>query len=296
MTSDERAIFLETLWGFYARSARKLPWREPAPGGGFDPFKIMVSELMLQQTQVTRVIPKYQEFMQRFPTAEALARAELGEVLRAWQGLGYNRRAKYLHEAAKAVRGLKCFPDTPENLTALPGVGLNTAGAILAYAYDQPAVFVETNIRTVFLHHFFPGQTNVSDKEVAYFLARMLSGEEGKEQLRDLAEPNPGAMRKTVALPQVESPREFYWALMDYGSHLKATVGNVGAGSKHYAKQSRFEGSRRQVRGRVLRVLGGGSKTALELRELVGDERLESVLADLVAEGLVRELDGTYAL
>ncbi len=294
MTDHEKRLFREVLWAYYhAHGRHDLPWREPEPDGSFDPYKIMVSELLLQQTQVSRVIPKYREFLRQFPTVAALARAELGDVLRTWQGLGYNRRAKYLHEAAKLVYNLKHFPDTREELVRLPGIGVGTAGAILAYAYNQPALFVETNVRTVFLYHFFPERTDVSDREILDLLEQVLLEEAGDERPEPSALPQPSGMKKTARSSHY---REFYWALMDYGSHLKVTVGNANKASKHYTKQSRFDGSRRQVRGQVIRLLGGGSKTLPQLHGLVSDERLESVLGDLVAEGLIREQGSTYAL
>ncbi len=271
LNRQQQAVFVEALWAFYARHGRgDLPWRLPEPDGAFDPYKIMVSELMLQQTQVLRVIPKYQAFVHQFPTIHALARADLGEVLRAWQGLGYNRRAKYLWQAAGQVARLNRFPDTVAEFVKLPGIGPNTAGAIQAYAYNQPAIFVETNIRTVYLHHFLQDQTEVPDRLITMLLQQTLDREQ---------------------------PREFYWALMDYGSHLKSTVGNLNSASKHYAKQSQFNGSRRQVRGQVLRSLSVGSLSVAELEAAIADARLVGVLADLLREGLVRQTaEGYYAL
>jgi len=267
---QEQEDFREALWGYYATAARTtLPWRQPEPDGSFDPYKIMVSELMLQQTQVARVIPKYEMFLHLFPMADALATADLGEVLRAWQGLGYNRRAKFLWQAAGAVRERGSFPNTPEDLVKLPGIGTNTAGAILAYAYSQPVVFVETNIRTVYLHHFFHDQEGVSDVQIKDLITQTLD---------------------------CEHPREFYWALMDYGSHLKATIGNPNKASKHYAKQSRFEGSRRQVRGQIIRLLGARSYSAQALHAAIADERSVAIVAELVKEGMVRQTNDMYSL
>lgn len=269
MVADRQHEFLETMWDFYAHHGRDLPWRRPEPDGSFDPYKIMVSELMLQQTQVPRVVQKYHQFLQYFPTVQVLARAELGDVLRTWQGLGYNRRAKFLHEAAKLVHKLNDFPDTPDALLKLPGIGVNTAGAILAYAYNQPAIFIETNIRTVYIHHFFADTTDIPDKAIRALLEQTLDQ---------------------------EHPREFYWALMDYGSHLKTTVGNLNKASRHYTKQSKFDGSRRQVRGQVIRLLGTGDCTLPQLYESIADGRLESVLQDMVAEGMVRIKGSVYSL
>ena len=217
---------------------RDMPWRTNT-----DPYYVLVSEIMLQQTQVSRVIPKFNEFMTKFPTIQVLAAAPLSDVLTIWNGLGYNRRAKYLHDAAKQIisdnqllslfapphlqtlnspkNPKKARPFTPVTgvtrlglaklFLRLPGVGNNTAGAILAYSYNQPAVFIETNIRTVYFHHFFTNQLNVTDKEIAELL----------DQTMDK-----------------EHPREFYWALMDYGAQLKRSGLDQLSKSTGYKKQS----------------------------------------------------------
>jgi len=258
---------------YYASSARDaLPWRQPERDGSFDPYKIMVSELMLQQTQVARVIPKYEAFLVQFPTIAALAAAELGAVLTAWQGLGYNRRAKYLWQAANVVMEQGgALPDTIDELVKLPGIGKNTAGAIMAYAYNQPVVYVETNIRTVVIYHFFADQQTVSDGEIA---ARM-------QALLEMSS---------------EDARTFYWALMDYGSHLKQTIGNLNKLSKTYVKQSKFHGSKRQVRGGVLRLLSEGDKTLNMLSDLLPDERLVAVLDELVDEEMIYRHAQLYSM
>lgn len=263
MPSDKYHQFLETLWGYYAHGARDLPWRQTT-----DPYCIMVSELMLQQTQVARVIPKYEAFLQRFPDVEALAEAELAEVLKLWSGLGYNRRARFLHEAAKQLAN-KPFPKTVDALVDLPGIGKNTAGAILVYAYNQPIVFIETNVRTCIIHHFFASKKTVSDVEI-------------REVLEDM-------------MPYVESPRDFYWALMDYGTHLKKQRNNIQK-SKHYTKQSPFEGSKRQIRGQVLRLLGEKPRTRTELQNHITDARLTSVLEDLKKDQLIGVDNNRYHL
>lgn len=226
---------------------------------------------MLQQTQVGRVIPKYNQFLELFPSVQVLATAPLAAVLTAWSGLGYNRRAKFLHQSAKTVSELfsNTFPENDAELVALPGVGKNTAGAIAAYAFNQPVVFVETNIRTVFFYHFFPGREVVADGEVAELVAQTLDG---------------------------SNPREWYWALMDYGSHLKANGVKLNMLSKHYTKQSKFEGSKRQVRGRLIRTLTLQDYTAAELHEIMADERVDSVLSDLLHEGLITKKLNRYHL
>jgi A/G-specific adenine glycosylase len=263
--------FQNTVWEYYRQFGRHdLPWRLPEAEQGFDPYKILVSEIMLQQTQVLRVLPKFLSFITQFPDFKTLAVAPLGEVLRAWSGLGYNRRAKFLWQAAGHVcreyNGL--LPDTSEALVRLPGIGVNTAGAVLAYAFNKPVVFVETNIRTVCIYHFFSNQEAVHDRDIADVLARTL--------------PN--------------NPREWYWALMDYGTFLKQTVGNLSQSSAHYTKQSTFMGSKRQIRGSVLQLLGTGAKTERELVAAVQDERLPGVLKDLLHEGMISQQAGHYVL
>ena len=268
--------FVDDVWEYYLRSARDLPWRTSGANGLFDPYAILVSEVMLQQTQVARVIPKYQAFLEQFPTVQKLASAPLGDVLRAWQGLGYNRRAKFLWQAAQAVitEYNGTFPVEQKELTCLPGVGTNTAGAICAYAYDQPVVFIETNIRTVFIYHYFTDHDGVHDSELLPYIQQSLA----------------------EAIEQGIAPREWYWALMDYGTYLKATIGNISRSSKHYAKQSTFAGSKRQIRGQVLRLLTTARLSRNHLRSSITDERLDEVLSDLAKEGLITKRANLYQL
>lgn len=231
----------------------------------------MVSEIMLQQTQVPRVIPKYRDFLELFPTVESLAGASLGDVMRVWNGLGYNRRAKFLWQAAQAVVSQYHgkFPHTQKALVALPGIGVNTAGAILAYAFNLPVAFIETNIRTVYIHHFFTDQPQVDDRAIAKLVQDTLDEQHA---------------------------REWYWALMDYGSYLKQTVGNKSRTSKAYVKQSAFQGSNRQLRGALIRALLNKPHTTAELQATFADERLADTLAQLVREGLVREAAGRFSI
>ena len=237
---------------------RDMPWRQDTR-----PYYVLVSELMLQQTQVARVIPKFEAFIERFPNEQVLADASLAEVVILWQGLGYNRRAKFLHEAAKMIISNGAFPETYEQLTSLPGVGKNTAGAILAYSYDSPVVFVETNIRTVYIHHFFNDRYDVEDKDIISILSQTIDS---------------------------DRPREFYWALMDYGSWLKSQgVRNISA-SKHYKKQAPLKGSVREMRGAILRKLVNGSvKKETLLVENSADTRFEAAYTSLLSEGLISE-------
>jgi A/G-specific adenine glycosylase len=273
MTEHDLPTFQQTVWQYYeANGRRDLPWRQAEAAGLYDPYKIVVSELMLQQTQVPRVVPKFNIFIKAFPSFEALAEAPLSEVLQVWSGLGYNRRAKFLRQTAQVVAGQYGgnLPHERADLVAMPGIGFHTAGAVLAYAYNEPAVFIETNIRTVFIHHFFPGQEKVSDADLLPMIEQSLP--EGRA-------------------------REWYWALMDYGTHLKQNVGNAARLSASYSKQSKFHGSRRQIRGQVLRLLGrAGAQTLEQLQQEIADERLASVLDDLANEGFIESANGRYGL
>lgn len=229
---------------------------------------------MLQQTQVERVIPFYEHFIRKFPTVQTLARAPLADVLRAWQGLGYNRRAKMLREAAQTiVRKYKGkFPTAYRELVELPGVGPYTARAVAAFAYGADGVFVETNIRTAVIHHFFPRRSDVEDSELVEIL--------------------------TAVLPKGRA-REWYSALMDYGAELKRSGVRVNGKSRHYVKQARFTGSMREARGAILRELSKGPQTDTRLSGLLGKERraqLRAALAALAGEGLVRRTRTHYAL
>ena len=261
--------FVAAVWKHYERLGRHtLPWRKTK-----DPYRILISEIMLQQTQVDRVLPKYGAFIKAFPTVEALAKAPLGAVLRAWQGLGYNRRARMLHECAKLIvsgHGGK-FPKTHAELIRLPGIGHYTAGAILAFAYNIPVPIIETNIRSVFMHHFFHDATDVSDREI---------------------------VRLIVLFLDTNNPREWYWALMDYGAHIKKVHGNPNSRSKHYAKQSTFKGSDRQIRGMILKHLSENDMTRARLHKTIPFEidRIDAQLVKLEREGMVQKKKHAYML
>lgn len=251
-----------------AASSRQLPWRWIG-----DPFAVLVSEVMLQQTQVSRVDGRWQHFMSRFPTADALAAASVSDVLEEWQGLGYNRRALNLKRAAEACaeRFGGNVPETTEELLALPGVGPSTAAGVMAFAFDKPAVHLETNVRTVFLHELFPEEEGVCDARIRPLVADSC--------------PDTGV-------------RGWYYDLLDYGAFLKSQVGNVSRRSAHYVRQSAFEGSHRQKRAFVVReVLADPGADASKVRELldvfergrgreaVGDGEFWSIVGELSEEG-----------
>lgn len=271
LAKSDRIAFQKLVWEHYRQHGRTLPWRQPEADGSFDPYKILVSELMLQQTQVSRVIPKYNEFLSQFPNIAELASSPLSKVLVAWSGLGYNRRAKYLHTTACTIvsQYSGAVPNDVKALVTLPGIGENTAAAITVYSFNRAEIFIETNIRTVYIHHFFPKEATVTDKEIAHLVEQTLSS---------------------------NNPREWYWALMDYGASLKAGQSKAHQQSRHFKKQSSFAHSKRFVRGAVIRLLTTGEKTKVELLRDIGDNRTESVLTDLTSEGLIVKQKGTFKL
>jgi A/G-specific adenine glycosylase len=259
--------FQAQIWAFYEHSGRKLSWRNTR-----NPYKILISEVMLQQTQVARVLEKYPEFLKKFPTLEALAASPLGDVLRAWQGMGYNRRARYLKDAAEAViEGNGKIPKTETDLLKLPGIGHYTANAILAFAYNEPRVFIETNIRRVFIHHFFKNLKSVSDKQILPLVDQTLD---------------------------ISNPREWYYALMDYGAQLpKVTKRNSNTQSKHYTKQSTFKGSLRELRGTLIRKISEGPKKLKTLQTACkNDPRTAEALAALTKDKLIHYEKEKYKL
>lgn len=248
---------------------RKMQWRESE-----DPYHVFVSEVMLQQTQVSRVKQKFGRFVIEFPDFKTLAQAPLSRIYEMWQGLGYNRRAISLKKAAQIImteyHGQ--LPATEDALTALPGIGQATASSIMAFAFNLPVVFIETNIRTVFIHFFFKKKNLVSD-----------------EDLRPL-------VRKCL---DRKNPRVWYWALMDYGAMLKSSGMDKNNRSRHYKKQSRFEGSRRQVRGAVLKaLLSNGCISADVLAETVPKPAaiIGEILAELAKEGFISKVKGKFKL
>jgi A/G-specific adenine glycosylase len=275
MTID---AFKKTIWAHYRRAGRtNLPWRRTR-----DQYAIFVSEIMLQQTQAARVEKYYEKFIKRFPSFRALARARQGDVLKSWQGLGYNRRAMFLKRAAEIVvaRHAGHLPRERATLEQLPGVGKGTSGSLMAFAFNKPEIFIETNIRRVFIHFFFPKRRNVTDAELTRHIKRSVD-------------------RK--------NPREWYWALMDYGAAMSAAgaampVGTIPAvvapranpnrRSAHYKKQSPFTGSDRELRGKIMRSTLSQKRNKMSAKELlkelaVSRERFIDIIEDLTKEGFI---------
>lgn len=257
---------------------------------------------MLQQTQVERVLPIYKHFIKKFPTAKKLAAAPLGEVLKSWQGLGYNRRAKMLHEAAKVLarKNLQLSSyrtDLVDALEELPGVGPYTARAVAAFAFNQDVIVIETNIRTAILHHFFTRGAGKASSRSAPAARRRGEVPEGVPILllvKTLQAPrvSDAEIAKVLEklLPKGRS-REWYSALMDYGAYLKKSGVKLNAQSVHHAKQKKFAGSNREARGAILRELSAGEQLESHLLRLLGVGRsvqLRAALAALALEGLIQ--------
>lgn len=260
LSPGEVERFRGVIYRHYREHRRDLPWRRT-----HNPYHILVSEIMLQQTQVERVLGKYAEFLDAFPDFATLARAPWPQVLGVWQGLGYNRRALALKRLAQAVMeaGGGRLPESETALRTLPGIGPATAGALLAFARGQPVAFIETNIRRVFLHFFFAGQERVPDREILPLVDATLD-------------------RTGV--------REWYYALMDYGAALKKTGPNPNRHSAHYARQSPFAGSHREVRSLILKtLLKGPVPSVQQLAQAIGRSpaRTRTALQQLLAEGFV---------
>lgn len=230
---------------------RDLPWRRT-----YDPYAIWISEVMLQQTQVSRVDGRWQRWLERFPTVDALAAAAPSDVLEEWQGLGYNRRALSVHRAAQAISEAGgVFPQDPKELVKLPGIGPATAAGIRAFAFNLHGVYLETNVRTVFLHELYPQAEGVPDSELIP-LVELTCPASVEDAVDAVAAGADAAVNTAAETDETElTPRSWYYALLDYGAYLKKTIPNPSRRSKSHVKQSRFEGSHRQKRAELLRVL-----------------------------------------
>lgn len=263
---EERIVkFRKKIIGFYNVHKRDFPWRRTN-----NAYEILVSEIMLQQTQTARVVDKYLLFIETFPNFESLAKAPQSEVLKLWQGLGYNRRALYLKRTAEIIVDSKIKTFTLVFLQSLPGIGPNTAGAIYVFSYNKPYVFIETNIRRVFIHEFFSDKEIVNDKDVYPLIEASLDRHD---------------------------PRNWYYALMDYGVFLARGKNNPNRKSTHYKKQTRFEGSIRQVRGRLLKLLIHKSLTEKQIYAyLANAEDAKLALNLLIKEGFIVEDSGKFTI
>ena len=262
--------FSDFIWLFYGAQKRNFPWRDTK-----DPYNILLSEMMLQQTQTSRVLPKYLLFIETWPNFQALSNAPLTDILKYWQGLGYNRRALALSEIAKKSEAFGwTLPPDQQKLQTLPMVGPATSAAILAFAYNRQSIYLETNIRRVLIHQFFNEEEQVSDRQLKDLLFRMV---------------------------QLQSDyRNWYYALMDYGVLLKNLFPNANVRSAHYTKQTKFENSNRQIRGQLIHLLTDtGAKDLDAVYRLLPhfeEERIYACLLQLSAEGFVQECESVYKI
>jgi A/G-specific adenine glycosylase len=261
--------FRKKVYDYYDNQGRDLPWRKRVTA-----YRVLVSEIMLQQTQVERVIEKYREFLAAFPDFKALAQAPTAKLLKIWSGMGYNRRALSLKAVAQKIvsehKGR--LPSDPDTLETLPGIGKYTAGAVAAFAFNTPVVFMDTNIRRVYIHEFRQDRQNIHDDELLPLVRQTLDTKE---------------------------PRKWYNALMDYGTMLKRENGNPNKKSAHYTRQSPFENSNRQVRGMIVKVLVAGKPlTAARIAKETGRdaERVKKNLADLEREGFIKKKGRTFLI
>ena len=241
--------FQRHILKWYRHNRRDLPfrtivrWHNNEPrypqklNRNLTPYHILVSEIMLQQTQIPRVLEKFPQFIEAFPNWETLARTDTQKLFKIWQGMGYWRRAKYLRECAGAVENVYggTLPKEPEALMTLPGIGHYTAHAVTCFAYQNPKAFIDTNIRRVFINAFFADKQNVTDKEILPIA------------------------QNAVWTP---NPREWHYALMDYGSLVLGNTRSLNKQSRHYARQSKFEGSFRSYRAEVIRYLTQNKKAS----------------------------------
>lgn len=266
----EMKQFITTTWEYYKKYGRDLPWRHDTTT-----YRVVVSEIMLQQTQAARVVKKFESFLKKFPTWKVLAEAPTIEVLKEWQGLGYNRRALNLQRLAQTINSM--LPSTREELIELPGIGPNTAGSVLAFAFNLPYPFIETNIRTVFIHFFFKNHRGkVHDKKIMPLIERALLDTRNQK-----------------------NPREWYYALMDYGTFLKQTEINPSRKSKHHIKQSMFKGSNRELRSHILKLIIKHPTQEATILENFPDKKPEAVLkniSDLIKEGFIEIKGDKYTV
>ncbi|MGE4453579.1 MAG: DNA repair protein [Sphaerochaeta sp.] len=262
--------FIAFIMDFYRAHGRDFLWRETS-----DPYHVLLSEMMLQQTQTSRVLPKYELFLSLWPTLEDLALSGLDELLYHWKGLGYNRRALNLRKCAAISKQWNwTLPREQEQLRSLPGVGKATAAAIGAFSFQERTIYLETNIRRVVLSCFFPEEDQIRDKELEAILEKLIL--------------------------RVDDPKHWYYALMDYGVLLKYLLPNANIRSAHYAKQARFENSNRQIRGQLIHLLSEtGAKEKRDIFSLLShfeEERVSYCLVQLQKEGFVEEKSEVYRI
>lgn len=271
--------FNEILFDWNDDVYRPMDWRPKKRDtkATLDPYRILVSEIMLQQTQVDRVRTKFAQFLQRFPDVEALANAPLSAVLTLWSGLGYNRRAKYLHQAAQEVVHAYGgnFPRDFSALQKLPGIGRSTAGAIMAFAWNEPYPMIDTNLRRILVRTFYDGKIP-SDAVLFDFAQSMIP--EGRGRAWNYAMLDLGALVCTARRHSDECPMfDFHGDVTDF-VYKKAP--------------SKFKGSKRSYRGALLKLLvQKGTCRRVDAEKLFVGTPYDgkAVVNELIAEGIIKE-------
>lgn len=261
VSQQQDNLFVQNVVSFYTKEGRHtLPWREY-----ITPYRILVSEIMLQQTQVVRVLQKFEDWMKLYPTLEVLKKATFVDILVMWQGLGYQRRAKALYEIAQSKKDL---PTSFEDLCKLPGIGPYTASAICAFAYNEFShPMLETNIRTALIEIYHQGEQEINDGVLYDDLVR-LTEHKGVQEM--------GA-------------RSWYYALMDYGANLKENKISHNKKSALYARQSPYKGSVRELRAKILFAITQEQKLPVDIRR-------EEVLEKLIKEGYIKQIGKKYCI
>jgi A/G-specific adenine glycosylase len=261
--------FQKIIYDYYHQHGRTFPWRQT-----HNPYHILISEIMLQQTTTQRVQEKYTSFITHYPNFPTLAQAPLPHILTHWQGLGYNRRALHLKKIATIITKTlnNKLPSDEKKLQTLPGIGPYTAAAICAFAFNQPAILLETNIQSVYIHFFYDNQTFIKDTKLIPLIKKTLD---------------------------TTNPRAWYYALMDYGVMIKKTHGNPSQKSAHYTKQQPFQNSNRQIRGLILKLLL--ENTTLTTHQLkhktkIPPDRLIPLINQLQKEGFIYQNDKIITL
>jgi len=261
--------FQNIIYSYFKQYGRDFPFRDE-----ISPYNVVISEMMLQQTQTNRVVEKFQQFIQKFPDFQSLANASLNDVLKVWQGLGYNRRAMALKKIAEKVVNEfdGTLPADVEILKSFPQIGHNTASSIVAFAFNMPTFFIEVNIRRVYIYFFFPGTSSIDDRVIMPIV------------------------RKTLDRSNV---RKWYYALMDFGVMLKKTHPELNKRSAHYRKQSKFKGSNREIRGKILKLLiTSNNLTEVEIsKELeIDSNKLKEIMNLLIKEGFIKQESNQFSI
>ncbi len=262
LTQEVIRTFQNIIYSYFKQYRRDFPFRNE-----INPYNVIISEIMLQQTQTNRVVEKFQQFIQKFPDFQSLASAPLNDVLKVWQGLGYNRRAVALKRIAERVVNEfdGVLPADIDILKSFPQIGHNTASSIVAFAFNMPTFFIEVNIRRVYIYYFFPGKSSIKDSVIIPIVRITLDS---------------------------SNVRKWYYALTDYGVMLKKTHPELNKRSAHYRKQSKFKGSRREIRGKILKLLiASSSLTEAEIfKELkINSKKLKEILNLLIKEGFIKQ-------